>query len=415
MSSLPVEPSGSETLISASTYERADSTDDSFIRHHKYFFKDGNVTFLVDGTLYCVHRYFFSRDSMYFSARFDQLGIRDHEALPITISLGNIERKDFEAFLSILYPENFEQHDLSYEEWKSVLDLSTCWDFTSVRRLALNNIQPPTPHDRLLLARTYSVDHWVIPALSALCERGASISLDEARQMDIEDVVLVTTVREDIRSRNLQVDAAEIPRRVEAAQAGKPVHIDSVDVSPAVPTSGAVEQVLSSLDEEPASKDRVTDESVGEVLEKQATPDDISGQREELQQPLEDRQAKATAKPKPEVEKVRRMVEAAMLKADEGKMIKWKAQAEKHAVEEARVSDLKAKAESAECKAQAAEREAEAAKVVILEAATELEKAAASEVRHAASSAAKVAREEAKKARKAATKAANRAAQLWCT
>jgi fused signal recognition particle receptor len=149
--------------------------------------------------------------------------------------------------------------------------------------------------------------------------------------------------------------------------------------------------------------------------EKQATSDDISGQREELQQPLEDRQAKATAKPKPEVEKVRRMVEAAMLKADEGKMIKWKAQAEKHAVEEARVSDLKAKAESAECKAQAAEREAEAAKVVILEAATELEKAAASEVRHAASSAAKVAREEAKKARKAATKAANRAAQLWCT
>jgi hypothetical protein len=50
MSSLPVEPSGSETLISASTYERADSTDDSFIRHHKYFFKDGNVTFLVRGS-----------------------------------------------------------------------------------------------------------------------------------------------------------------------------------------------------------------------------------------------------------------------------------------------------------------------------------------------------------------------------
>jgi hypothetical protein len=125
MSSLSVEPSGSETLISASAYARADSTDDSFIRHQKYFFKDGNVTFLVrgsammvactsnslvrciqvDGTLYCVHRYFFSRDSVYFSTRFDQLGIRDHEALPITISLGNIESKDFDAFLSILYPE----------------------------------------------------------------------------------------------------------------------------------------------------------------------------------------------------------------------------------------------------------------------------------------------------------------------
>ena len=39
--------------------------------------------------------------------------------------------------------------------------------------------------------------------------------------MNIEDVVLVTTVREDIRSLALQVDAAEIPRRVEAAQAEK--------------------------------------------------------------------------------------------------------------------------------------------------------------------------------------------------
>ncbi|KAH9006218.1 hypothetical protein EDB86DRAFT_697166 [Lactarius hatsudake] len=78
--------------------------DDSFVRHDSYFFKDGNVTFLVGGTLYCVHRYFFSRDSVYFSTRFAQLGIRDHEALPTIISIGDIERKDFEALLSVLYP-----------------------------------------------------------------------------------------------------------------------------------------------------------------------------------------------------------------------------------------------------------------------------------------------------------------------
>jgi hypothetical protein len=90
--------------------------------------------------------------------------------------------------------------------------------------------------------------------------------------MDIEDVVLVATVREDIRSRDLQVDAAEIPRRVEAAQAGKPVkipvHIDSVDVSPSVPTSGAIERasLSESVDQELVSKDRDTDETVGENL-----------------------------------------------------------------------------------------------------------------------------------------------------
>ena len=55
--------------------------------------------------LYCVHRYFFSRDSTYFSTQFSQLDIRDHEPIPTTISLGDIEVKDFDALLSILYPE----------------------------------------------------------------------------------------------------------------------------------------------------------------------------------------------------------------------------------------------------------------------------------------------------------------------
>jgi hypothetical protein len=58
----------------------------------------------IDGMLYCVHRYFFSRDSIYFSTRFAQLGVRDHEALPTIISFGDVERNDFEALLSVLYP-----------------------------------------------------------------------------------------------------------------------------------------------------------------------------------------------------------------------------------------------------------------------------------------------------------------------
>ena len=102
-----------------------------------------------------------------------------------------------------------------------MLHLSTRWGFASIRRLALSSIEPPTPHDRLLLARMYSVDHWVVPALSALCERTTPLTLSEAQQMNIEDVVLVSTVREDIRGRTLQVDTAEIPLRVlEAKQLG---------------------------------------------------------------------------------------------------------------------------------------------------------------------------------------------------
>ena len=99
-----------------------------------------------------------------------------------------------------------------------MLHLSTRWSFPSIRKLVLRSIVPPTAHDRLLLARAYAVDQWVIPALSALCEKTKPLTLSEARQMSIEDVVLVSTVREDIRNRTLQVDAAEIPLHVEAEQ-----------------------------------------------------------------------------------------------------------------------------------------------------------------------------------------------------
>ena len=52
MSSVLTEPSGSETLTPASTHPRADAVDtSSFERHQKYFFKDGNVTFLVSEVL----------------------------------------------------------------------------------------------------------------------------------------------------------------------------------------------------------------------------------------------------------------------------------------------------------------------------------------------------------------------------
>ena len=76
---------------------------------------------------------------------------------------------------------------------KSVLHLSTRLCLTSIRRLALSSIEPLTPHDRLLLVRIYSPDDWVVPALSALCERAAPLTLLEAREISTEDVVLAST------------------------------------------------------------------------------------------------------------------------------------------------------------------------------------------------------------------------------
>ena len=58
--------------------------------------------------------------------------------------------------------------------------------------------------------------------------------------MNIEDVVLVSTVREDIRGRTLQVDTAEIPLHVEAEQLGAlgleiPLHLRFPRVEASLP------------------------------------------------------------------------------------------------------------------------------------------------------------------------------------
>ena len=137
---------------------------------------------------------------------------------------------------------NFEEYDLSGDEqWESVLRLSTRWGFISIRKLVLNSLQP-SPFNQLLLARTYSVDHWVLPALSALCNRLTPIDLKEACQLSIEDVVVVATVREEICSLKSSVDTAEIERRITDAQDRMTAHVASEDVSPVGSKSGAAEK-----------------------------------------------------------------------------------------------------------------------------------------------------------------------------
>jgi hypothetical protein len=110
----------------------------------------------------------------------------------------------------------------TFEQWSAILDLSTRWGFTSIRDLAIRCIKPPNPLDRLILARKHALEKWILPALLDLCERPEPLSLEEARLMDFEDVVLVGSVRQTVRSSTLTVDATEIGNFVRTWKSGKP-------------------------------------------------------------------------------------------------------------------------------------------------------------------------------------------------
>ncbi|KAI0295263.1 hypothetical protein BC826DRAFT_968513 [Russula brevipes] len=193
--------------------------DPPHVHHSRFFFDDGDITFIVEGVLHRVHRYFFYRDSSEFRRRLSRLATSS----PAIIPLEDVKSVDFDAFLSVLYPLNFnalEEH--SFEEWSSILDLSTRWGFTSIRDLAIRCVEPPCPLHRLILARKYSIEQWVLPSLLELCERPQPLSPDEARLMDLEDVVLVGFVRQSVRSPTRIVGGTAIRDRIQAWTSGGP-------------------------------------------------------------------------------------------------------------------------------------------------------------------------------------------------
>ncbi|KAI0060601.1 hypothetical protein BV25DRAFT_1827787 [Artomyces pyxidatus] len=154
--------------------------------------------------MYRIHRYYFVRDSPYFASRLPAPDIQSGRTTfsPTDETWAGITGTDLDAFLSILFPLDFDSCDVcSVEGWTSVLHLSTKWGFTSIRKLALRNLVNITdalPAERLRLGREYAVEEWIIPALTALCKRPTCPDLKEVRRMTNEDVAVVWTVREAI-------------------------------------------------------------------------------------------------------------------------------------------------------------------------------------------------------------------------
>lgn len=225
-----------EVSTISDTDDILDETAQRAQKHDRFFFEDGNVIFLVQSKLYCVHRYFFTRDSSYFSIHlfaphFDTAK-KSHEAdiLKTIINIDDIESRDFDAFLSILYPTNFDETDVcTVEGWASVLHLANMWSFNSIRRLAITRLTGlASPVDKLVYGHKYAVGEWLVPAYVSLCQRQEVLSFEEGRRLSSDDIILIMTIRESIRENSrgsstrshgsgntMQLSSEEIAHRVQ--------------------------------------------------------------------------------------------------------------------------------------------------------------------------------------------------------
>jgi len=222
-SPLPTQLSASSKESENTSTPLSKSVDLPAVQHRRLYFDDGSITIRVQNTLYCLHRSLLCRGSKKFENILSELSAQQESSTSPTIPLNDVKVVDFDAFLSILYPQNYNTLEgRTFEQWSAILDLSTRWGFTNIRDLAIRCIKPPNPLDRLLLARKHAVEAWTLPALLELCERPEPLSLEEARLMDFEDVVLVGSVRQTVRSSTLTVSGTGIGNYVRAWKSGEP-------------------------------------------------------------------------------------------------------------------------------------------------------------------------------------------------
>ncbi|KZP04645.1 hypothetical protein FIBSPDRAFT_878285 [Athelia psychrophila] len=204
-------------------------------RHSQYYFKDGNVVFLIEETLYNVHRYFFERDSAHVRSILESVqGVHDNNPLV----LPDVTCSDFDEFLAILYPTDFRRPtQKTTAQWTSVLHLAAKWGFESIQLLAIDNLAATAiPVDKIVLGRRYGISDWLPGAYEAVCTRADPLTVEEGMKLGVEDIVRISAARQvygcskaRYETKHLAEDLGEIFRLERPSEEGCVGYADNED------------------------------------------------------------------------------------------------------------------------------------------------------------------------------------------
>ncbi|KAF8959962.1 hypothetical protein BDZ97DRAFT_1367307 [Flammula alnicola] len=187
--------------------------DSSFLtltRHETYYISGGDLFILVDHIQFKVHRYFFERESKFFSTKLATplsagsplQGSGDSNA----IILENVTADQFATFLWVFYNPKYSLYEAPVEDWEVILALANRWSFDEVKSLAIRELEKKEMPDvqRIKLYHENNVDrNFLIPGYAALCEREEPLSLSEGMDLGMETTLMIARGREEARSSRL--------------------------------------------------------------------------------------------------------------------------------------------------------------------------------------------------------------------
>ncbi|KAG6836945.1 hypothetical protein H0H93_000835 [Arthromyces matolae] len=228
------------------------TTDKPVVRHPVYYFEDGTTIFLVQNTLFKIHRYFLTRESDVFGGMFavpppPEGAEGNSDDCPIV--LPEVKVSEFEALLDYFYYAtlrassfgarlNSGRIPVAYgvppppgtpthlQEWLDLLSIAHRYGFQDVQRKAVSTIEAlggVNPVARFLLGKKYNLGSWRVSALNDLCQRSEPLVLKETMALELPTYTLLAKARELARQRHfLSCLAAEKAAALRTAASGRP-------------------------------------------------------------------------------------------------------------------------------------------------------------------------------------------------
>ncbi|CAE6399205.1 hypothetical protein ACGC1H_005954 [Rhizoctonia solani] len=166
-------------------------------RHSEFFFNDSLVSIQVEDTLFNVHKYQLLKSET-FSDMFKipnvEGGEQEGSSPEHPIIMEGVKADDFVALLKMLYASRFsaDQTEPGASLIIPAFRLANMWNFSDLRaHLIPLAEQVMDDIDKILFAREFDIQDWLVPAHVRLCQRQEKLTTEEARKLGVDTVLLI--------------------------------------------------------------------------------------------------------------------------------------------------------------------------------------------------------------------------------
>jgi len=170
-------------------------------RHEEYYFRDGNVCFLVEGTTFRLHRHFFERESAYFREKLGPATEGEDGSSSSPYIIHDVKIDEFAQFVWVWYNPSYSFSRKGKDQWLTILKLATQWEFPEIRNLAIRQLERLNlqPIEKIALYKQYKVNHnLLLPSYMLLCRNGKLPSHEEGKRLSLDTVLRIASAREKI-------------------------------------------------------------------------------------------------------------------------------------------------------------------------------------------------------------------------